>query len=211
MKHWDLIIFDCDGVLVDSEPISNGVFAEMAREYGARITNEEALNLFAGTNLGFCMKYVEKQIGKRLPKDFDQQYRKKSFEAFEKELKPVEGIEMVLKDLKYPFCVASNGPKNKVEFNLSNTNLLSYFNGKIFSAYDLKAWKPDPTLFLTAAKHFNAEPEKCLVIEDSLAGVKAGIAANMTVLSFAHGRNIEILKDAGAKTFQKMEELKDLI
>lgn len=211
MAQWDLIIFDCDGILVDSERISNSVFAEMARNHGANLTDEEAIEIFSGTNLGYCIEYVEKQIGKPLPVGFENDYRAKSFEAFEKYLKPVEGVEEVIKRLNVPFCVASNGPKNKVEFNLRNTNLLQYFEGKIFSAHSINAWKPDPTLFLFAAQRFEASPQKCLVIEDSLSGVKAAISAGMTVFAFAHGKNIEILEKAGARTFQRMEELFDMI
>ena len=147
------------------------------------------------------------KIGKPLPPDFEAHYRKKSFEAFKRDLKPVEGIELVIKNLHSPFCVASNGPKNKVEFNLTNTGLFPYFEGKIFSAYEVKKWKPNPTLFLTAAEFFNAKPENCLVVEDSLSGVKAGLNAGMNVLGFAHGKNINILESEGVKTFQKMTDL----
>lgn len=205
--NYELIIFDCDGVLVDSEKIANYVFAEEARKLGATITNEEALETFAGTSLKFCMDYVENQIGKPLPSDFEARYRKKSFEAFKRDLKPVEGIEKVIKNLKIPFCVASNGPKKKVEFNLTNTGLYPYFEGKIFSAYEVKKWKPDPTLFLTAAQFFNANPQNCLVVEDSLSGVKAALNAGMNVLGFAHGKNIKILEAEGVRTFQKMSDL----
>ena len=213
---YELIIFDCDGVLVDSEELSNRVFAEEARKLGSKLTDQEAEDYFAGTSLKHCMEYVEKELGKALPKDFEETYRQKSFEAFERELQPVQGIRNVLEQLNIPFCVASNGPASKVEFNLKLTGLFHFFEpvlpsgkNRIFSAYDLNVWKPDPTLFLTAAKTMNTHPSKCLVVEDSPSGVKAGVAAGMMVLGYAKEKQSSTLKEAGARIIFPIGELMD--
>ncbi len=201
------IIFDCDGVLVDTEDISCGVLAEEARKLGANLSNQEALETFAGTSYSFVFDFIEKRLGKKLPEDFEELYRKRTFEEFEKNLQPIPGIHDVVKKLKIPFCVASNAPAYKVEFNLKLVKLFPFFENNIFSAYQVNAWKPDPTLFLTAAKKMGFSPAETLVIEDSPAGVQAAVAANMKVLGFAKGKKAEILKSKGATVISEMIEV----
>ena len=201
------IIFDCDGVLVDTEEISCGVLAEEARKLGADLSNQEALKTFAGTSYSFVFDFIEKRLGKKLPENFEELYRKRTFEEFEKNLQPIPGIHEVVKNLQLPFCVASNAPDYKVEFNLKLVNLFPFFENKIFSAYQINAWKPDPTLFLTAAKTMGFSPAETIVIEDSPAGVQAAVAANMKVLGFAKGKKAEILKSNGAIVISEMKEV----
>lgn len=201
------IIFDCDGVLVDTEAISTRVIAEEARKLHIQISNQEALETFAGTSLNFVYSFLEKKLGQTLPEDFEAVYRKRSFEEFEKDLQPIPNIHAVIQKLDLPFCVASNAPAYKVEFNLKLTKLYSYFEGKIFSAYQVKKWKPNPTLFLTAAKTMGFSPADCLVVEDSPAGVQAAIAANMKVLGYAEGKKASILKSHGAIVIDDMNEI----
>lgn len=202
-----LIIFDCDGVLVDTEAISCGVIAEETRKLGGNLSNQEAVDTFAGTSMQFVKAFLEERLGKSLPENFEATYRKRTFEEFEKNLKPIPGIHQVVQNLKIPFCVASNAPVNKVEFNLKLTKLYPYFENNIFSAYQVKAWKPDPTLFLTAAKTMGFDPSECLVVEDSPSGVKAAITANMKVLGYGHGKKIDILKGHGATVISDMMEV----
>ena len=197
MKY-ELIIFDCDGVLVDSEAISCGVLAEEARKLGSKLTNEEARRIFAGTNLKFCFEYIENEIGQALPIDMEKIYREKTRERFAKDLQPIEGIHELVASLTLPYCVASNAPFGKMNFNLKKVGLFPFFEKNMFSAYQVKAWKPDPTLFLTAAKTMGFPPEKCLVVEDSLSGVKAAVAAGMDVLGYRKDERANELKDAGA-------------
>jgi len=197
MKY-ELIIFDCDGVLVDSEAISCGVLAEEARKLGSKLTNEEARRIFAGTNLKFCFEYIEAEIGQSLPANMETIYRKKTRERFAKELQPIEGIHELVSNLTLPFCVASNAPLSKMNFNLKKVGLFPFFEKNMFSAYEVKAWKPDPTLFLTAAKTMGFPPEKCLVIEDSLSGVKGAVNAGMDVLGYRHDGRRNDLEEAGA-------------
>ena len=201
------IIFDCDGVLVDTEKISCGVIAEEARNLGVDLSNQEALETFSGTSYSFVFDFIEQRLGKMLPENFEENYRKRTFEEFEKKLQPIPGIHDVIKKLNLPFCVASNAPSYKVEFNLKLVNLFPFFENKIFSAYQVNAWKPNPTLFLTAAKKMGFSPSETLVIEDSPVGVQAAVAANMKVLGFAKGEKAEILRSNGANVISKMTQI----
>ena len=210
MKY-ELIIFDCDGVLVDSEAISCGVLAEEARKLGSKLTNEEARRIFAGTNLKFCFEYIENEIGQSLPSDMEMIYRTKTRVRFAKELQPVEGIHELVASLTLPFCVASNAPLGKMIPNLKKVGLFPFFEKNMFSAYEVKAWKPDPTLFLTAAKTMGFEPSKCLVVEDSLSGVKAAVAAEMDVLGYRDDERAEELKAAGATIITSITEVRDYL
>ena len=181
-----LIIFDCDGVLVDSEDLANTVTAEMLASYGHQISSEELIRRFKGMKFKAYVDILENETGIALPETFETDVREAMAEVFKKHVKPVEGALKIIKSLKIPFCVASNGPKNKTKENLKTTNLYPHFIGKIFSAYEVKSWKPDPGLFLAAANHFGVSPQNCIVIEDSLSGVKAAIAAGMTVYALDH-------------------------
>ena len=210
MKY-ELIIFYCDGVLVDSEEISCGVLAEEARKLGSKLTNEEARRIFAGTNLKFCFEYIENEIGKPLPSNMQVIYREKTRERFAKELKPIEGIHELVASLSLPYCVASNAPLGKMIPNLKKVGLFPFFEKNMFSAYEVNAWKPDPTLFLTAAKTMGFEPSKCLVIEDSLSGVKAAVAAGMDVLGYRADERAKELKDAGATIITSITEVKSYL
>ena len=165
------------------------------------------METFAGTSYSFVFDFIEKRLGKKLPENFEELYRKRTFEEFEKNLQPIPGIHEVIKKLQIPFCVASNAPDYKVEFNLKLVKLFPFFENKIFSAYQVKAWKPDPTLFLTAAKTMGFSPSETMVIEDSPAGVQAAVAANMKVLGFAKEKKAEILKSKGATVISDMAEI----
>lgn len=117
----------------------------------------------------------------------------------------------MLRQLDRPYCVASSGPRDKIEHSLSITGLLGYFPGRIFSAYDVGSWKPDPGLFLHAAETMGVAPERCAVVEDSVLGVQAGVAAGMTVFGYAPAGNASVLLDWGAIPFQTMDALPGLL
>lgn len=208
MKEIQLIIFDCDGVLVDSEALSNGVVAEMLSLQGLPMSAEEGVRYFAGTSMKYIQEYYHRQMGVHLPDDFEQRYRKRSFEVFEERLEAVPGIREALEAIQLPRCVASNGPINKIEFNLKVTNLQHFFGDHIFSAYQIKKWKPLPDLYLHAAKQMGYEAQRCLVIEDSVAGVQAAKAAGMRVIGYAAGHSTEqALSEAGAEVIYSMKNL----
>lgn len=211
--NYKLVIFDCDGVLVDSEGIAARVFTEEVQKLGYQLSIEEFHRVLAGGNLNKSIAYVEKQLGKTVPTDFVATYRKQSFEAFEKEIQPIEGIENILKQLSKPFCLASNAPRSKIELNLNKTKLISYFQDRIFSAYELEIWKPDPQFYLTVAKTMGYSPEDCIVVEDSRYGVRAAHQAGIRVLGYAAGNleKTEELKREGAQIIQHMSELQTLL
>ncbi|SHL98469.1 HAD family hydrolase [Flavobacterium chilense] len=205
------IIFDCDGVLVDTEKIGNGIMLSMAAEYGFKMKLEDAYRDFNGRNLKECFLHIENAIGKKLPDNFESEYRKKSFEAFKTQVQPMEGIISFIEKLKIPYGVASSGPVDKIRLNLEVAGLLDKFENKIFSSYQINCWKPDPGIFLHAAKEMGFEVKDCIVIEDSKAGVKAGIQGGFKVYGFTNGYNNEDLEKEGAILFDSYEQLSEML
>ena len=205
------VIFDCDGVLVDSEILASCVLVEYVAELGLTLSLEEALALFKGGKMAECVADVEQRLGRAVPDSFIPNFRARCAEAFHAHLKPIPGVETVLRTLSVPFCVASSGPREKIELTLSITGLRVYFENRIFSAYEVGSWKPDPGLFLHAAQALNAPPRACAVVEDSLPGVQAGVAAGMTVFGYAAGTAAAPLIAAGASVFHDMAQLLDLL
>jgi len=205
------IIFDCDGVLVDTEKIGNGILLSMSAEYGFEMELEQAYRDFNGRILKECFLHIENAIGKKLPENFETDYRQKSFEAFKTQVKPMEGIVAFLNQLTIPYCVASSGPVDKIRLNLEVAGLLERFENKIFSSYQINSWKPDPGIFLHAAKQMGFEVKDCIVIEDSKAGVISGISGGFKVYGFANGYNNEDLENEGAILFNSYEELREMI
>ena len=209
----ELVIFDCDGVLVDSEGIGNAVLAQAATREGAAITAEEALHLFRGLKMAECVVEIERRSGRPVREDFVIDLRQAMAAAFESELRAVEGIRGALAAITLPVCVASNGPMAKMKHTLGLTDLLGHFEGRIFSAYDVGVWKPDPGLFLHVARTFGAEPSRCIVVEDSLSGIRAANAAGMRVLGYTagDGHAMSELGTECAELFHSMEALPALL
>ncbi|SHH61741.1 HAD family hydrolase [Flavobacterium defluvii] len=205
------IIFDCDGVLVDTEKIGNGILLEMASEHGFEMAIEDAYHHFNGRNLKDCFRHIEETIDQKLPETFEAEYRQRSFNAFRTEVKPMEGVVAFIEKLKIPYCVASSGPVEKIRLNLEVAGLLNKFENKIFSSYQINSWKPDPGIFLHAAKEMGFEVKDCIVLEDSKAGVKAGIQGGFKVYGFANGFNNEDLEKEGAVLFHNYEELSKML
>lgn len=181
------IIFDCDGTLVDSEVLSNEVLVEAVAEHGLVLSVGEAVSAFRGGRMADCVAHLESRLGRRLPDDFVPALRARTAEAFRTKLRPVAGaLELIrwLSARSWKICVASSGPVEKIELSLSLTGLSPFFEDRIFSSYEVGVWKPDPGLFLHAAKAMDVAPEDCAVVEDSLPGIRAGLAAGMTVFAF---------------------------
>lgn len=207
-----LVIFDCDGVLVDSEFISNTVMSEVLSALGSKTSYNDCLALFLGHSWRDCLEVIEDRLQKKMPDDFYHMYMNKVFERFDKELKPIDGIKEVLNNIPYRFCVASSGPHEKINKTLTITGLIKKFKGKIYSADDVKRGKPHPDLFLHAALDMDACPSETIVVEDSLPGVKAGIAAGMTVLAYNPYPNIQNqFEKEGAFVFKSMSHLPKLL
>ena len=210
-KQNKLIIFDCDGVLVDSEPLSNRTIAGQMRELGIAMTEEEAIQLFAGGSLKNVTDYVKEATGNEAPSDMEDVYRERSYELFRKELQPVHGIKAILQQIPNIKCVASNGPIEKMKLNLKLADLIHFFDENLFSAYEIGHWKPDPRLFLHAAQAMGFEARDCIVIEDSDHGIYAAKAAGMQVYGFAGRTPREKLESAGAEIFEEMGQLSRIL
>lgn len=211
-KKYKCIIFDCDGVLVDSEPISNQVMVDLANQMGANIDLEYAYGYFKGNSFNECAAQISKLTNRNLPVNFEELYRQKSFERFKDEIKPISGVKELLEGLKLPFCVASSGPMNKIKLNLELTGLSSFFQEKtIFSCYTIGKWKPDPAVFLWASRAMEFTIDECLVIEDSSIGIEAAVKGGFDVFGYtAHDYKGELHKKA-TNTFYHMNLLPELL
>ena len=186
---YDLIIFDCDGVLVDSEKISIPVLAEMLGELDWPLSVAECQNTFMGKSMKSCLDIIENRLGDALPADFLQNFDERVFSRFHSELEEVNGVSALINKLKIPSCVASSGPHHKMNLTLGLTGLKKHFDDVIFSAQDVERGKPHPDLFLHAAKNMRTSPERCLVIEDSLPGLEAAQRAGMHAVFYDESRS----------------------
>lgn len=210
-EPFSLIIFDCDGVLVDSELLAASVLSEAIAELGLHLSAETCVTTFRGWKLGDCFSHLSELLGEPLPKDFGNFYRDRTAEAFRNKLQAISGVHSALKRIPTQKCTASNGPKEQIVANLTTTNLLHHFEDRIFSAYEIGRWKPDPDLFLQAAIRCGASPSSCAVIEDSEPGVRAGIAAGMRVFAYTAATDPILMKSLGAIVFDQMDELPNLL
>jgi len=207
---FDLIIFDCDGVLVDSERIANAVFAKvLEQECGLQFSLEQMFDRFVGHSQAQCLQIVEDLTGKPPPPGLADRYKREINLALENKVEAVNGIESVLQDIDLPYCVASSGSHDKMKTTLGKAGLAKYFNANIFSSSEVAQGKPHPDIYLYAAESMGvAEPARCLVIEDSPVGVRGAIAAGMTVFGYAELMKADKLRAAGAHlTFDKMGNL----
>lgn len=213
MRH-DLVIFDNDGVLVDSEPLSNTILAAYLTELGHPTTYEDSLRDYMGAAVHRVHDLVLERSGQRLPADFDGAFHARVFAAFERELEPVPGAVDVLEKLVaggVPYCLASSGSHERIRVGHRRTGLDRWFDdGRIFSSEDVGRGKPAPDLFLYAAERMGVAPEKCVVIEDSPLGVEAAVAAGMDVYGFTAMTPAERLAGA-TELFGAMRDLADLL
>jgi HAD superfamily hydrolase (TIGR01509 family) len=209
----DLVIFDCDGVLVDSELIFARVLAECLIEADFPATTEEGLALGFGKTLATLCAAVEDRFGRPLPQEFFETMRTRTALVLERELQPIPGVEELLDTLPLPRCVASNGHLERVRKRLALTGLLRFFDPHVFSAIQVAHGKPAPDLFLFAAERLGVQPGDCIVVEDSVPGVEAAIAAEMPVVGFCGGSHCpdghaDRLSAAGcSRVFAQMTDL----
>jgi HAD superfamily hydrolase (TIGR01509 family) len=209
----DIVIFDCDGVLVDSELIFARVLAECLSGLDFPATLDEAIALGFGRNRLTLAAAIEARYGRGLPEVFFDTFAARSAAAFERELLPMPGIEELLAALPLPRCVASNGRLDRVRQRLAMTRLLPFFDPHVFSASQVAHGKPAPDLFLFAAERLGARPAGCTVVEDSIAGVEAAVAAEMPVVGYCGGSHCprdhaDRLRAAGcSRVFTVMPEL----
>ncbi|MEU4653300.1 HAD family hydrolase [Streptomyces sp. NPDC023723] len=212
--RYDLVIFDNDGVLVDSEPISNRLLAGYLTELGHPTSYEDSLRDYMGAAMHRVHDLIRERTGRGLPVDFDDVFHGRVFAAFERDLEPVPGVvgvlaELAAKDVAY--CVASSGSHERIRVGHRTTGLDRWFDdGRIFSSEDVGRGKPAPDLFLYAAERMGVAPQRCVVVEDSPLGVAAAVAAGMDVVGFTAMTPAEKLAGAG-KVFADMRELLGLL
>jgi HAD superfamily hydrolase (TIGR01509 family) len=213
----DLIIFDCDGVLVDSEVISCRAHSTVLSRHGYAITADQVLKRFLGVSDREARQIIETEIGRKLPDDLEAQVKQETLRFYGGDLKAIAHVRDAIAAIDLPKCVASSGTPEKIRHGLSCAGLYEQFAPHIFSATQVERGKPAPDLFLFAAEQMKAAPERCIVIEDSVPGVAGAVAAGMAVLGFfggSHctGEHEAMLRAAGAAlTFADMRKLPGLI
>lgn len=222
-----LVIFDCDGVLVDSEPLANRVLAQHLTALGLETSTEQSMEAYMGFSMPSNMDRIRARLGKPLPDNFLHNLQQETFALFRSELKPVCGIEKTLASLlasEVDFCVASSGDFSKMALTLGLTGLDGFFGRRdgrnnIFSASEVARGKPHPDLFLHAAKSMQADQQPVVVIEDSLPGIEAALSAGMLALAYlpahypraVHRRFTALLESSGVRGFSDMRELPTLL
>jgi HAD superfamily hydrolase (TIGR01509 family) len=209
---FELVIFDCDGVLVDSERLAVRVEAEFLAELGWPLSEAEIVERFMGRTTEFMDEAIEAQLGSRLPTDWKDQFQCRYLDAFAAGLAPVDGITEALDQIAVPTCVASSGSHDKLRFTLGHTGLYERFEGRIFSGYEVASGKPAPDLFLHAAARMGADPARCAVVEDTRWGVLAARAAGMRAFGYVGGLTPpEHLEGEATVVFEDMRKLPRLL
>ena len=212
MARFDLVIFDCDGVVVDSERIVFEVFGAFIGSLGVHLSEAETREQFLGRTLAACMAIVERLSGKPAPPGALERYCADRDRVLREQVQSVAGIREVLESLTIPFCIASSGGHDKMRITLGATKLMPFFEGRLFSATEVPRGKPAPDIFLFAAERMGASPSRTVVVEDSVNGVLAGCAAGMSVFGFVDLTPAAKLIEAGAsRTFADMRELPALL
>ena len=212
-----LVIFDCDGVLVDSEPIAFQADNDMVRSLGLDWTYEECIQKFLGRSTKSCVELIEAAMGRKVPEGWLEAWHEAMHESLRRAgVPPVPGIFEALDALeaaRVPYCVASSGEMEKMQITLGATGLMPRVAGRIYNAAMVARGKPAPDLFLHAAKSMGAEPADCIVVEDSVAGVTAGVAAGMRVMAYVAATYVdrEGMRRAGGELFENMAALPRLI
>jgi HAD superfamily hydrolase (TIGR01509 family) len=207
--RFDAIIFDCDGTLVDSEPLGLAAIAQEVLALGVDPAHLADLDTMKGQSMATTLATIARRWGHALPADFEATVRARMAESFKTQLQPMPGALTLLQQLTLPYCVATNGPRAKTELTLSIAGLLPLLQDRIFSAYEVGAFKPDPTLFLHAARSIGAQPERCVVVEDSTAGVRAGLAAGMHVCVLRSQQPLPAELQQRVQHLSSLEELLD--
>ena len=215
--HFDLVIFDCDGVLVDSEVISCRAHAATLTRHGYPITDEQVLQRFLGVSDREARLIIETEMGRKLPDDFDAQVKEATLKFYAGDLKAIAHVADAIAAIDLPKCVASSGTPEKIRHGLDCAGLYRQLAPHIFSATQVTRGKPAPDLFLFAAEQMRSLPARCVVIEDSVPGVTGAVAAGMTVLGFHGGSHCQaghadkLAKAGAALVFDDMRQLPDLV
>jgi HAD superfamily hydrolase (TIGR01509 family) len=201
------VIFDLDGTLVDSEGLCSQAFLDLLPQLAD--TRQTLARRYRGLRLSHIMSDLEGRIGERLPSTFETVYRRRVSELFRAQLRPIDGVINMLEGLSTPKCIASSGPRSKIEEALMISGLSKFFDDRVFSSYEVGSWKPDPGLLLHAASAMGFPPIQCAVVEDSAVGVRAALAAGMT--AFHYQTDVDAKLVDGAISFAGMSRLRGLL
>lgn len=206
----ELVIFDCDGVLVDSDRISLRIQAERISALGLEMDYEDCVRDFLGLGMPATLRILAERLGRPVPEGWEAELDAAVRDGFRRELTPVPGIVEALEEIELPACVASSGSHEKMRLTLGLTGLWDRFAGRIFSADEVQHGKPAPDLFMHAASRMSTPPERCIVVEDSPFGIAAAKAAGMSALGFA-AATPDVRLDGADALFTAMEDLPGLI
>ena len=196
----DLVIFDCDGVLIDSEVISARMLIGTLADHGVSVDMAYVAEHFLGRSYPTVLKQVRVEFGIDLPASFEEAYRQRLLDAFETELKIMPGVREVIEELGVPYALATSSSPRRLSMSMDLTGLADLFEGRMFTASEVSRGKPAPDLFYHVAAKMGVEPNRCLVIEDSLNGILAGLAAGMEVWRFTGGSHISLADRMGPTT-----------
>ncbi|MFI1365780.1 HAD family hydrolase [Streptomyces griseochromogenes] len=212
IKPIELVIFDCDGVLVDSERIAARVQVSLGAELGWPLTEEEVVERFIGRSHAAIREQVRERLGEETAAIWAERFEQLHREAVDADLAPVDGLPEALDAIALPTCVASSGSRDKMRHTLGRTGLYDRFAGRMFSASEVARGKPAPDLFLHAARRMGVAPAACVVVEDSRPGVLAARAAGMRALGYAGGLTPAVrLEGPGTTVFDDMRKLPALV
>jgi HAD superfamily hydrolase (TIGR01509 family) len=193
-----------DGTLIDSEHLCNQAFKDLVPEINVPV--EKLVGLYGGRKLAWIFDDIEKRFRCSLPSDIEKRYRQRVYDLFESDLRAFPGVHEALASINVPICIATSAPRAKIKQALTITGLSQYFGDNLFSSYDIGSWKPQPDIFLHAAKNMDASPSECLVVEDSIAGIEAALSAGMKVTQYSPSG-----PPVCESTFDGYDKLNDLI
>ena len=214
MMPFDLVIFDCDGVLVDTESINNEVISLLLKDAGLEMSPEEAGRRTTGLAYSEMWEMFQDEVSNPFPADILERQLGMELERLRKECLPMPGAVEAVRRVAaagLPLCVASNGILEKMEVTLKVTGLAGYFGDKVYDISQVTLGKPAPDIYLLAARQMGVPPVRCVVIEDSYPGAQAGLAAGMTVLGYCPNEDIWGLQELGVQTFSDMNRLPELL
>ncbi|EKD5485296.1 6-phosphogluconate phosphatase [Salmonella enterica] len=211
MTQIEAVFFDCDGTLVDSEVICSRAYVAMFRQFGITLDLTEVFRRFKGIKLYEIIDTISKEHGVALAKaELELVYRAEVARLFDSELEAIAGANTLLKSIKTPMCVVSNGPVSKMQHSLGKVGMLHHFPDLLFSGYDIQRWKPDPALMFHAANAMNVNVEQCILVDDSSAGAQSGIAAGMEVFYFCADPHNKPIVHPKVTTFTDLAQLQGL-
>lgn len=208
MNQVECVLFDCDGTLVDSEVLCSKAYVHMFAHYGIELALEEVFKKYKGIKLYEIIERVNAEQGVNLPtSDLEPIFRQEVARLFDAELQPIAGARELLAQMDALMCTVSNGPVSKMQHSLGLTDMLSYFDDRLFSGYDIQRWKPDPAIVFHAAEQMQVPVERCILVDDSVAGAQAGIAAGIPVFYFCADPHNQPIDHPLVTTFDDLAQL----